>query len=217
MLMSACGTDSGRSVISTPGTAAPTPVSVSPPVSDVEESVFPESGYVMNLVEPSCSQVIVTSEAVYSAPSEQSARVNYDYRPLENTYCLVIAECTAYTEEDWQSGKDIWDGTRWTLVSFIADGAPQSDMGWVPSDSCVEYNDETKTSIAGPFTAPGATAYSLAEDREPLTLSETDILYVSDMTPNEDGYVKASWLGSAGCWIKPEDLVFPAVGESWFK
>lgn len=171
----------------------------------------------MNLVEPTYSQVIVTSKAVYSAPSELSARVNYDYKPLENTYCLVIAECVAYTEEDWKSGKDIWDGARWTLVSFIADGAPQSDIGWVPSDSCVEYNEETKESIAGPFTAPGATAYSLSEAREPVTLSETDILYAADRTPNEDGYIKASWLGSAGCWIRPENLVFPAVGESYFK
>ena len=210
VVMSACGTE---------GVIEETPPSgdLTPPSSSAAESVFPEAGYVMNLAAPSCAQVIVNSEAVYSAPSELSARVNYDYKPLENTYCLVIAECVAYTEEDWESGKDIWQGKRWLLVSFIVDGAPQSDIGWVPGESCVEYNEDTRELISGPFTAPGAEAYSLSEAHEPITLSETDILYASDLTPNEDGYVKASLLGSAGCWIRPEDLVYPAIGESYFK
>lgn len=209
-VMSACGAEGVTA-------ETPTPADLTPPSSSVAESVFPEAGYVMNLVAPSWSQVIVNSEAVFSAPSEQSAQVNYDYKPLENTYCLVIAECVAYTEEDWESGKDIWQGKRWLLVSFIADGAPQSDIGWVPGESCIEYNEDTRELISGPFTAPGATACSLSETHDQIILSETDILYASDLTPNEDGYVKASLLGSAGCWVRPEELVFPAIGESYFK
>lgn len=49
--------------------------------------------------------------------------------PLENAYCIVLAECVSSVPEDWAGSLGYQNGDKWLLVTYQVDGLPLSDMG----------------------------------------------------------------------------------------
>lgn len=87
---------------------------------------FP-AGYNMNVLYPTFTQAIVTGEKLYTEPSIEAKHVNM--YPLENAYCIVLAECVSSVPEDWAGSSGYQNGDKWLLVTYQVDGLPLSDMG----------------------------------------------------------------------------------------
>ena len=202
LVLSACGEPAAA------GTAppvTPTPYTLPQITDDGTENVY----LAINPLYPTYTQAVVTTEEIRLVPTSNGESIGYG---RDRVVCPVMAACR--TVELYETGRTV--ETTWLLISFETSDA-STNMGWVPMEDCIEYNEEAQSIIRGPFTFSEIRVYS--EDKKTdmgvLDFDNNCTLYIDDPEPNEHGLVHAYVSGWSG-WVMRSDLICPEIGDSYF-
>lgn len=148
---------------------------------------------------PEISACIVSDGVFYSDPwfeAEQGLDV-------KNSYAAVILQATVTNMITGQQN-------FWYLIEFYPLSAPCNTIGWVPTDSVVEYSAENKTDISWPVSLrDGAVVY---KDNKCSVVLDDDISWAKRFTIH-DTVNGVSHLGLDGygstLYVRSEDVIYP--------
>lgn len=158
---------------------------------------------------PEYSQVIVNCPD--GARAEPALDAPIASHGLNKEYAEVIAQCDVVTlgSDGQQQIED------WLLIHFQVVSTPESNIGWVPVSSVVEYTEDNYTSISFPLKLKSDGIFYSNSGAEDATIDKSSMFSVNSIS--SDGMLNVSGVGGWNARVHPEDIAYPVVGDpSWF-
>lgn len=148
---------------------------------------------------PKISACIVSDDVFYCDPWFEAEQGSY----VESGYATVILQATV---TNMITGHQDF----WYLIEFDPPYASCNTIGWVPTDSVVEYGAENKTDIFWPVSLrDGAVVY---KDNKCSVVLDDDIswakLFSIRDTVNDVAYLGIGGYGST-LYVRSEDVIYP--------
>lgn len=173
----------------------------------IDDTVYSELS--MFYSAPEYSQVIVNCPD--GARTEPALDALIASHGLDNEYAEVIAQCEVVTlgGDGQQKIED------WLLIHFQVVSTPESNIGWVPVSSVVEYTEDNYTSISFPPKLKSDGVFYSNSGAEDATIDKSSMFSVNSIS--SDGMLNVSGVGGWNAKVYSDDVDYPVVGEtSWF-
>ena len=173
----------------------------------IDDTVYSELSMFYSV--PEYSQVIVNCpDGARTEPALDAPIASHGF---DNEYAEVIAQCDVITlgSDGQQQIED------WFLIHFQVVFTPESNIGWVPVSSVVEYKEDNCTSISFPLKLESDGAFYSNSGTEDATIDKSSMFSVDSIS--SDGMLNISGVGGWNARVHPQDIAYPVVGDpSWF-